>query len=45
MVNENGARPTICCFKNEGFCSLPLAQLLELFNLHDEVVFPTVWQE
>jgi hypothetical protein len=42
IADANSVTPTICCFDNKGFCSLPLAQLLELFKLHNEVVFPVV---
>lgn len=42
IADANSVAPMICCFDNEGFCSLPLAQLLELFKLHNEVVFPSV---
>ena len=42
IADANSVAPTICCFDNEGFCSLPIAQLLELFKLHNEVVFPVV---
>jgi hypothetical protein len=32
----------VCCFRNEGFCSLPLPQVMELFELHTAVAFKHV---
>jgi hypothetical protein len=29
---------TVCCFKNEGFCSLPISQIRELVELHTQIV-------
>ncbi len=42
MLNPKGAPVTVCAFKNEGFCSLPLPQLAELFSLHDSFLFPAL---
>jgi hypothetical protein len=40
MINARGSPVTVCAFKNEGFCSLPLPQLSELLSLHDSFLFP-----
>jgi hypothetical protein len=40
VLNADGPTETLCCFRNEGFCSLPLSQLVALFKLHNKAIFP-----
>lgn len=40
VIDTGGPSKIICCFKNEGFCSLPVQQLLELLKLHTGIIFP-----
>jgi hypothetical protein len=40
LARQKGERIIFCCFREEGFASLNLAVLVELLELHNQVIFP-----
>jgi len=41
IINDEGRGIKFVCFyHNEGFCSLPLRQILETYKLHEDVIMP-----
>lgn len=39
-MHEPTHSTVVCCYREKGFSSLPLTEITELFDMHDEIILP-----